>query len=322
VRVFPSPGSLPAPPLTGAALVALLAVAGAGCTHVDVKGREVLRLGPLRGVTVAAASVDRGAVDIDAGTDALTDEELAAIAEALPAALEASFERRAGERQARRLGRARIEGCRLRAGPGRTATVYVARCRVRIDVDDVTVLAVQAEALRRTPVRPISEEEAEVIKKLERNPLLSADDGRLALEAALDAAALLVVDGALPPREDGPPQPAPVPRETKAALARARVARVLEAEAPRPPSANPHAALFDLRSAGVPKDAERVLPFLEDEDPAVRAAAVDALGELCAPAMAARIEALAAAEDDDERVRLAAVRALPRLRACGKLDGR
>lgn len=281
-----------------------------GCTHVDVKGREVFRVAPLRDVPVAALAVDPAPVTLDAGTDALTDEELGDIARALPAALGASFDRLAGERQARRLGQARIVGCRLRAGPGRAFTVYEARCRVKLDVDDVTVIAVEAQALRRAPVKPISEEEAERIRKLVRNPLLSAEEGRQALVAALDAAAVLVVDGALPLREDGPPQPKAVPRATRAALARERMTKLAS-------GGDPRVALFDLRSAGDPGDAERVLPLLQATDPIVRAAAVEALGELCAPATAAPIEALPA--DEDERVKDAAARALERLRACGKL---
>lgn len=298
-------------PLAAATLLALAASGlAAGCTHVDVKGREVFRVAPLRDVPVAALAVDPAPVPLDAGTDALTDEELGDIARALPAALDASFDRLAGERQARRLGQARIVGCRLRAGPGRAFTVYEARCRVKLDIDDVTVIAVEAQALRRTPVKPISAEEARRIRKLVRNPLLSAEDGRQALVAALDAAARLVVDGALPPREDGPPQPKVIARSTRAALARERMAHVAG-------GGDPQAALFDLRSAGDPGDAERVLPLLDANDPVVRAAAIDALGELCAPATAARIEALPA--DEDERVKSAAARALERLRACGKL---
>lgn len=296
-------------------VLAVVTAAATGCTHVDVKGRELFRLGPLRDAVVSAASVEERPVPIDAGTDALTDEELDVIARALPTALRGSVDRVATEHRARRLGVAQIQGCRLRAGPGKTATLYVARCRVRLSVDDVTVIEVQTEALRRAPVKPVSEEEAAEIRKIVRekgrNPLLSADDSRRALEAALEGAALLLVDGALPPAENGPPAPRVVPRAEKAALARDRIAR----------PGDPRAALFDLRSSGLPDDAGRAMPFLSHADPAVRVAAVDALGELCAAWTAEKIEPLTVPDVDTAEVRAAAARALERLRVCGKLGG-
>jgi hypothetical protein len=294
------------------------ALGAEGCAHVDVKGREVLRVGPLRGVPVVAETVAPGPVRVDAGTDALTDDELADIQAALPAALQASFDRLAHERSARRVGAAHVDGCKLRAGPGKTATMYVAKCAIHVEVDGVSVVEVHAEALRRMPARAVSEEDAKAIRKLVRNPLLSADDSKKALEAALDAAAILVVDGALPPREDAPPSSPPLSREERLRLARERVARLSSSEKPAS-SSDAQAALFDLRSAGGPDDVERVLPLLSHADAAVRAAAVDAIGELCAPGALEKIEPLAVESADDALVTASARRAVARLRACGRI---
>lgn len=297
-------------PVARVALVAALAVAaGVGCASVDVRGRETLRLGPLRGVALAPTTVAPVPVVIDAGADALSDEELATIATALPSELQHALSARASAAVApRALGTARIDGCRLRAGPGRAHTVYEARCRVTVVVNEVVVAEVHADALRRVRARAISEDEAKAIRKLVRNPLLSADDGRLALVAALDAAAAILVDGRVPPSPDAPGA-APLPRAARAGLAREHLARASAATTVR-------AALFDLSANGTPADAPTVLPFLAHDDVAVRVAAVDALGELCAPWSAERLEPLTAEHTDDPAVRAAAARALARVRTC------
>lgn len=300
----------------GAALTVTLlwtaaALAGSGCASVHVKGRETLRVGPLRDVSVAPLAVELTPVTIDAGTDALTDEELAAIAQSLPGELSRALRERAGASAAavpRALGQAHIRGCRLRAGPGRSHTVYEARCRVVVDVDGVPVIEVHTEALRRVRSRAISEAEAAAIRKQVRNPLLSADDGRLALVAALEAAAALVVDGALPPNPEAPAPPS-LPRKERAALARERLARE-SAGAPA------RAALFDLSVSGAPQDAEAVLPFLRHDDVDVRVAAVNALGDLCAPWSAERLEPLTLENAEEPALRDAAGRALTRVRTC------
>ena len=300
----------PASLVHGALVLAL--AAGTGCASVDVKGRETLRLGPLRDVALVPTAVAPEAVALDAGADALTDEELAPIAAALPGELARALTSRAATASAARaLGTARIDGCRLRAGPGRVHTVYEARCRVSVTVGDVVVAEVHAEALRRVRARAISQDEAAAIRKLVRNPLLSADDARSALVSALDAAATLLVDGMLQPSPDAPPV-ASLPRSERAALARTSLARAGGAAPAR-------AALFDLSTSGAPADAEAVLPYLSHDDVMVRVAAVDALGELCAPWTAERLEPLTAEHTDEPPVRTAATRALARVRVCATL---
>lgn len=289
----------------------LAVAASAGCAAVDVKGRETLRVGPLRGVAVAPSEVAPEPVRIDAGTDALTDEELAGVAAALPGELSRALAARAAQATApRTLGIAKVLGCRLRAGPGRAATVYEARCRVSVSVADVPIIEVHAEALRRVRSRAISEDEAKAIRKLVRNPLLSTEDGRLALVAALEAAATLIVDGRLPAPPDLPGAP-PMTREGRAALAREQLARRGQGE-----TVATRAALFDLSSSGTPADAEAVLPFLAHDDAGVRLAAVDALGELCAPWSAERLEPLTVEHAEEPELQAAAGRALARVRTC------
>lgn len=297
------------------ALVGPVSLLGGGCATVDVKGREALRVGPLRGVAVVPASVGTAPVEIDAGTDALTNEELAAIAARLPRELERAFAERAATVPggARSVGEATVKSCRLRAGPGRAYTVYEARCRVVVSIDGVAVVDVHAEALRRTRSRAISQDEAARIRKLVRNPLLAADDAALALVAAVEAAATIVVHRALPASDDPPATPA-LSAEVKRRHARERIAgeRIAAADDAR-------AALFDIASTGEPEDARAVLPYLAHEDAAVRATAADALGELCAPWSAERLEPLAVDDAEDPAVQRAAATALTRVRVCRRL---
>ena len=290
-----------------ASLFTIAALAVTGCTHVDVKGRETFRVAPLRGVTVGPVSVDPSMVDIDAGTDALTDEELKDIAASLPQSLAASFDARA---PSKRVGTAHIEKCRLRAGPGKSFIVYEARCKVAIDLDGVVLLEVHGEGLVRVSSALLSSTSTpSVTAAAPRNALLQASDSQRALAAALDAAAQIVVDGALPPREDGPKESV-MPREQSAALARSRLAH---AKAP----ADVLASLFDLRSHGTPDDAALVVPFLDNNEPAILTAAIDALGELCAPLTKEKLEPFAAGDDATAQ---SAKRAIARLDACARLS--
>jgi hypothetical protein len=291
-----------------AAIVPCVVVVAAGCAHVDVKGRETFRVGPLRGVPIAAVDVVPKVV-VDAGSDALTDDELAKVESELPQALSASFDRLAHDRNARRVGTARVDGCRLDAGRAKTGTLYAARCKVALVVDEVGVVEVHAEALV-TNVDVFGRPTGEGAGVNGRNPALSADDAERALAAALDAAAVLVVDGELPIVEDETraQQAAPMPRAQRAELARARLRAGGDAKA----------ALFDIRSAGTPSDADSVLPFLDNNDDGVKSAAVDALGELCSPSTTERVKLVHDGAESDT-LKHAADRALLRLAACAKL---
>lgn len=289
------------------AILVFVPVLGAlGCSHVDVKGRETFRVAPLRGVAVAPAVVDPVAVDVDAGTDALTDEELTKIANALPQSLAASFDKRA---TTKRVGTAHIGKCRLRAGPGKSFIVYEARCKLSIDVDGVVMVEAHGEGLVRVD-SSLSANKAPPTTTA-RNPLLSAADSQRALEAALDAAAQIVVDGALPPRDNGPKE-AVMPREQSAELARARLAHATASGRVD----DVVAALFDLRTHGAPEDASLVVPLLDNNEPQVLAAAIDALGELCLPAARPKLEPFIAGDDATAQ---SAKRALARLDACSHL---
>lgn len=279
------------------------------CTYADVKGRETLRLGPLRDMRPSAKDVD-SVVTVDAGTDALTDAELAAVERALAPALTASFARLGGVP----VGFARVGACKLRAGPTDRFVVYVAKCHVSLVVDGVSAVEVASEALRRTQnifERKPTARAADV----ERDPAVDARECKAVLVDALDAAARMIVDGALPLHEG---EKAPLPRAQRAALARERFARAIASGT----ASDKVAALFDLRSVGMPSDAALVLPLLVSPDEsAVAVAALDALGELCDPSVRAQVEAVSAERDGvvDDGLARAKERALSRIRACAAL---
>ncbi len=348
------------------------------CMHVDSKAREHLRLGPLREVRALPVDVDRN-IAIDAGTDALSDDELTRVKEDLAGALADSFaglaERSPNDGKAMRAGTARVGRCQLRAGPSARFVVYLATCRVALVVDGIVVIEATGEGLRRTQSVFLRKK----ARRLEgRDPLVEFTHSRAVLMAALEAAAHVIADGP-PPRAGEPPL---LPRPQRAAFARARLASAST-------SADTVAALFDLRSTGVPPDASLAARFLDarvlapavpapaareepsepdgpsrlliagaeraapdvavpvlstplaiDEgkpavlapamsaplpradveparDLAIVAAAIDAIGELCDPSLAARVQVIVSAPADV--VDRAKGRALPRLRACVSL---
>ncbi|HEY4221466.1 MAG TPA: hypothetical protein VGO62_08990, partial [Myxococcota bacterium] len=89
-----------------------LAAGLCSCAHIDVKGRETFRVGPLRTGVIAPTLTDKS-VAVDAGSDALDDDELALVQTHLATALSASLERLASERGARRVGAAQVRSCTL-----------------------------------------------------------------------------------------------------------------------------------------------------------------------------------------------------------------
>lgn len=285
----------------------VLACASIACTYADVKARETLRLGPLRDMRPSAKDVD-SVVTVDAGTDALTDAELATMERALAPALTESFARLGGVP----VGFARVGACKLRAGPSERFVVYVAKCHVSLVVDGVSAVEVTSEAMRRT--QNVFERKATPrAPDVERDPAVEARECKAVLVDALDAAARMIVDGALPLHEG---EKAPLPRAQRAALARERFARALASDS----ASDRIAALYDLRSVGMASDAALVLPLLT-QTPAVESpvliAALDALGELCDPSVRAPIEAVDVNGDDG--VARARDRALSRIRACAAL---
>ena len=296
-----------------------LALTTTACTYADVKARETLRLGPLREMRPSANGVDN-IVTVDAGTDALTDAELATVERALAPALTESFARLGGVP----VGFVRVGACKLRAGPNERFVVYVAKCHVTLLVDGVSAVEVTSEALRRT--QNIFERKATPRSpNVERDPAVDARECKAVLVDALDAAARMIVDGALPLHEG---EKAPLPRVQRALLARERFARAMASGS----ASDRVAALFDLRSVGIPGDAALVVPLLAPSfDVAVQVAALDALGELCDPSVRPMLEAVGAvspvgtgneapaAPAVDEGVIRAKDRALSRIRVCAAL---
>lgn len=296
-----------------------LVLAGIGCAHADVRGRENLRLGPLREMRLMPVDVDPQ-ITVDAGSDALTDAELVDVEQALAASLQASFQRLATDGvPVVRAGRARVDACKLRAGPNERFVVYLARCHVSVIIDGVVVVEATGEGLRRSatvfrrqgaPTRPAGPE---------RDARVDVADSRAALVSALDAAARVLVDGPLSSGE------LPLlPRVQRASFARARLAAAASAR-------EKIAALFDLRSAGVPADAALAVPHLAArtqallrtvadipvlEGDSVVTAAIDAIGELCDPSLTATIAAVPTRSDIAIKAK---TRALARLRACALL---
>lgn len=288
-----------------------LTVCAPGCTYADTKGRETLRLGPLRDLRPSAKSVD-SVVTVDAGTDALTDSELLAVERALAPALLASLQKLGGVP----VGLARVGACKLRAGPSERFVLYVAKCHVSLVVDGVSAVEVQTEALRRT--QNVFERSPKArAPGDERDPAVDARECQAVLIDALDAAARMIVDGALPLTEG---EEAPLPRPQRMALARERLARAIAS--PAASSSDKVAALYDLRSAGMPADAALVVPVLDaavgNDDTVIIVAALDAIGELCDPSLRGRVEAVFV-DTGSELLHPAKERTLARLRACAAL---
>jgi hypothetical protein len=279
----------------------------AACAETHVSGREVLRLAPLRESTPPPGAAAPEVI-LDAGSDALTDDELARLQTHLAQHLAAAVERSGARATVAPRGTARVQRCALRAGAGRRNTTYLARCRVALLWDGVPVVEAEAEAVRLTGARAVTKERANEIRKGlargERHPLLSYDDARLALEAALDAAVKIAVTGDVP-RAEG--EPAPVAVDVP--LMRKDALRRLERD--RGPALA--AAAVDLARWGEPEDGAALLPLLDDGDPLVRRAAATALGEL--GARAGWVPLHERRDDRDEKVAAAIHLAIARLSA-------
>ncbi len=275
-----------------AALV-VVAMLGAGCATTDVKGREILRVAPLRRTVVVPQQASAAAPRLDAGTDALTDEELPPVAERTGAAFADAFSAQAAATTTTKTapGEARLLTCRLRAGPGKAYTVYEARCRAALVLADAPIVEVEATAVRRVRARGVTPGEAARIAKLVRNPLLDRDDSAAALAAAARAAATLLAGGALP-TDDRAPAPKRLSDDEARALAKAKLLRATS-------KVDQAAAALDLGRAGTPEDGVEIAAFMDDDDVVVRRAVASALGELLDPRT---IDALHAHVDDEDPI--------------------
>lgn len=292
------------------ALALVVGGALAGCVSTDVSGRHVTRLGPLRAALVHPASASAEPLLLDVGRDVLDDAEL----ERMKGELSGYF----GEATARIAnelapttsprGIARVQRCSLSAAPTRRATVYVARCRVALFVDDVPVVEVEASAERRARARAVTEERAAEIRKLTRNPLLDYDDSRQALESALEEALRLLVSGAEPNVNERDPTHVPAAVFDQEAM-RADALRRLS----RDQGDALAAACIDLGRFGTATDGLALAPHIEHESALVRRACATSIGELGAKDA---LSALEQHEPDPDPAAAAAIQlAKERLRA-------
>ena len=282
-----------------------------GCASTELKGRDILRLGPLRGAAVHPHGAFDEPLPLAARPDALTDEEIDALSRRLSARFDERVRARAKELApgSAALGTARVHRCALRASAGRRNTVYEARCWVALEVDGVVVVEVESRATRFAPPRAVSEAEAARIRTLPRNPLLSVADSEAALLSALDHAAVLLV--AAPALDDAGAPPGDASRDP--ALDEALVRRAALTRAEQEGERERLAASADLARWGRPEDAPALLPLLDDKRPRVRQAAATALAELASPASYAAL--YRRRNDSDPGARAAIELALSRLRA-------
>lgn len=250
----------------------------ASCASTDLSGRHVTRLGPLRDAGVHPAAAADEPVLLDAGREVLDDTEHERMREELAEHFREAT-RRIAKEHASALpprGVARVQRCTLSGAPTPRATIYLAHCRVALELEGLAVVEVEATAERRTRARAVTEEQAAEIKKLTRNPLLSYEDARLALESALDEALRLLVTGEEPrqPMSD-PMLPESAPPVDEGAM-RADALRRLARES-GPARA---AACIDLGRFGTAEDGLAMAEFLDDESALVRRACATTIGEL------------------------------------------
>jgi hypothetical protein len=290
-------------------------VASLSCASTEVKGRETLRVAPLRQMVVVPQTTERSSPLLDAGTNVLTDDELAALVTELPDFLARGFAREESTGSAT-WGAARVVSCRVDAGAGRAHTVYEARCRVQLLVGGEPVAEVHSQAVRRVRARAISEDEAKEIVQLERNPLLEVDDTRAALESCLAAAAQLLSGRPLEPTTTGF-RLATVPFAERRRLALLRYHRAHGGDGG---GDDVRAALHDLAHAGLAEDAALIARSLERKAPAeVTVDELDALGLLCDPAFHPLAAQIASSSEVSAVVRKAAAQAARRMQACATL---
>lgn len=283
------------------------------CGHMHFDGRDHLRIAPLKTDVTLPSEWGAAPIPIDAGSDALTDAELAPLTQSLvdAVAVEAQQLRAAssGWQQAR--GRASLTGCRLRAGAGRRNTVYKASCRATWQIDDVIVAEARGEATLLAPAKAVSKREAAEIARLERNPLLSLHDARRTLVAASVHTMHQLIGWNAPacghPWEDRGPvtRQSQVPAETLTTL-RNQALRGLTS----PDETKRVAAIADLMRFGRSEDAQALESCMEDSSPRVRRAAAVALSELVWDGSLKGLGSYRDDPDDDVRrfVRLAIAR--------------
>ncbi len=248
-----------------------------GCASTEVRGRHVTRLGPLRSAPLHPAGAADEPLLLEAGRDVLDDAELARMKGELARYFQDTTARLANEHAATTSARglARVQRCTLSASPTPRATVYLARCRVALEVEGVPVASVEASAERRTRARAVSEARAAEIRALTRNPLLEYDDARGALESALDEALRLLITGAAPERDELDPLGAPAVAVDEAAMREDAVQRLAKHEGPALA-----AACIDLGRYGTAADGIALAAHLDDDSALVRRACATAIGEL------------------------------------------
>ena len=252
--------------------VVVVALLAPSCAQTDLRGRDVLRVAAYRQPGALSVAASAAAPRIDAGTDALTDDELRAVADAVGARFAAAVGENPGDVDVD--GEARVTSCRLRAGPGRAVTLYEAKCRAAIVLRGVPLVEVETIAVRKVRAKGVTPGEAARIAKMERNPLLTVDDARAALESAATAAAALIVTGRPPRRADDEVDP-------PLRLADDEARRLALLKLDRSTSSDEQAAAaVDLGRAGRPEDAAELVPFLDDDSVLVRRATAAALGQL------------------------------------------
>jgi acyl-coenzyme A thioesterase PaaI-like protein len=286
----------------------LAAVGASACVSTQVSGREITRLAPLREAPIRPASAEGGKLVLDAGTDALDDEELQAMQAELAAHLADEVAGAASWSAGPARGAVRVQRCMLRVGLGRRYSTYVARCRVAHTIDGTVVVEAEAEAVRRAGAKAVTKARGAEIRALVarggRNPLVSYDDSRQALRSALSGALRVLVTGEALRAED---EPAPTPVD--GALMRRDALRRLE----RSRGEALAAAAVDLGRWGSPDDGAHLLPLLDDGEPLVRLAAATSIGELGTKRAWSALNARR--DDTDPRVSRAVELALARLRA-------
>ena len=255
-----------------------------GCAETQRRGHEITRHAALRGVDHRPQTPTTALPVIVASVEAATEDEIDALQRAAKAAFEAELAENPDAPVAE--GNADLSRCRLRVIVKRQSTFYVARCRARWVLREVTLAAVDVEVKRRVRSQALTEDEAKAVQANTRSPVMVASEATAAIRDAAELAARILRD----PQARIPLLNEDADNARQQTLAARPHLRTLALEGLTNKNAARRAtSAIDLVTLGQPGDGAVLVPLLDDPDETVRIGAAVALVEL---ASAAEAEAL------------------------------
>ena len=282
----------------------LMGALATGCATTESKVRVISRAGAVRDVRLLPVVDDAVPMQIGAGADILTDDELADLQARLPQTLKGTIAHLPGDR----VGTLKAIRITVKGSAGRETHRFIAECRLRVrlpdgqqavapqeprqrgdviaDVEGSAIRLVQARNLSVVELRSI---EADMQANGGRITLLSFEDVEAVVVDACQAALVAIVDENFPGDSDDGTTGFEEAREARRLEREARRRRALdhlrtEAAREAPRADRLAAALVDIGDSGHLDDAQTVGAWLYDDNALVRRAAESSFGALCAGA--------------------------------------